>query len=333
MRGQRVTFRRFGAIAFAVAVLCCIARPDALAQQLQVEDKAPLGDVAGRIDHLAVDVAQRRLFVAELGNNSVGIVAIDSRKVVHRITGLKTPQGLSYLTSADLLSVANGGDGSVRFFNATSFEPAGQIQLGGDADNIRLDASGRTFVGYGNGAIAVIDTATKRKLSDIPLKAHPEGFQLSRSSPNIFVNVPDKREIAVLDRDAGKQIASWRLNKGANFPMALNEESQHVIVAFRNPPTLEVFSARDGSSIASVDSCGDSDDVFFDARRHRVYMSCGSGFVDVFDAETGYRRVARVRTIAGARTSLFVPELDRLFVAARAAWREGASIWILRPVP
>src|SRR5262245_8495752 len=33
--------------------------------------KIPLGDVSGRIDHLAIDLARRRLFVAELGNDTV----------------------------------------------------------------------------------------------------------------------------------------------------------------------------------------------------------------------------------------------------------------------
>jgi hypothetical protein len=50
-------------------------------------------------------------------------------------------------------------------------------------------------------------------------------------------------------------------------------------------------------------------------------------------AEPGYRRLARVPTVSGARTSLFVPELDRLFVAVRAGSNEPAAIWVFRPIP
>jgi hypothetical protein len=103
--------------------------------------------------------------------------------------------------------------------------------------------------------------------------------------------------------------------------------------SFARPATLEVFSKPEGRSIARVETCGDADDVFLDARRRRIYVSCGEGFVDVFDAQTDYRRVAQIPTIAGARTSLFVPELDRLFVAARESSGELAAIWILRPSP
>jgi YVTN family beta-propeller protein len=310
-------------------------RAESVEPSLTLEAKVPLGDVSGRIDHMALDPIRQRLFVAELGNNTVGVVDLKERKVVHVISGLKEPQGVAYVPSSDTIYVANAGDGSVRLFRADNYEPAGRIDLGEDADNIRVDvASNRVFVGFGNGALAVIDPATASKAADISLKAHPESFQLARSSTQIFVNVPQKREIAVVDRNTGKQIASLSLKSGGNFPMALDDDNEHVMVAFRSPSGLGVFSARDGSAVANVESCGDADDVFVDTKRHRVYMSCGSGSLDVFDAEkAAYRRIAQIPTVSGARTSLFVPEQDRLFVAVRANGGAPAAIWIYRATP
>jgi hypothetical protein len=95
-----------------------------------------------------------------------------------------------------------------------------------------------------------------------------------------------------------------------------------------------VFSARDGESIASVELCGDADDLFVDAKRSRIYVNCGEGFLDVFDAPAGdYRRLARLPTVRGARTSYYVPSLDRLVLAVRAASLEPAAVWVYRPVP
>jgi hypothetical protein len=97
-------------------------------------------------------------------------------------------------------------------------------------------------------------------------------------------------------------------------------------------PNSARFPCKDGAPVASVDLCGDADDTFVDAKRQRVYVSCGEGYLDVFDArENGYRRMAHVATAAGARTALFVPQLDALFVAARATPSEPASIWVFRP--
>jgi hypothetical protein len=332
---------RYPCVVCLVAIATVSLAPDRAFSQtpspssLQLETKIPLGDVKGRIDHMAIDLPRRRLFVAELGNDTVAVVDLNEQKVRHVITGLKEPQGVGYVPSSDTLFVANAGDGSVLLFRGAEYATAGRIDLGDDADNIRVDsASNRVFVGYGSGALAVIDPAANGKIADIPLQAHPESFQLARSDRRIFVNVPKAREIAVVDRFAGKQTASWPIDNGSNFPMALDESSGRVFAGFRNPPQLSVFSTRDGSTIASVGACGDNDDLFFDAKRQRVYLSCGDGYVDVFEAQgDAYGRLAHIPTISGARTALFVPELDRLFVAARANPGEPAALWVFRPIP
>jgi DNA-binding beta-propeller fold protein YncE len=302
---------------------------------LQLESKIALGAVRGRIDHLAVDLSRRRLFVAELGNNTVGVIDLNERKGLHVITGLKEPQGVGYVPSSDALFVANAGDGSVQVFRGANYEAAGRIELGGDADNIRVDPeSNHVFVGYGDGALAEIDPATNRKLGDIPLQGHPESFQLARSAGRIFVNVPRSRVIAAIDRSAANKVASWRLDTSSNFPMTLDEEAGRVLVASRNPAQFWAISMRDGKILATAATCGDSDDLFLDAKRHRVYVVCGDGHVDVFESQGDtYRRSSRMQTISGARTGLFVPELDRLFVAARATSSETAAILVFRPGP
>jgi DNA-binding beta-propeller fold protein YncE len=329
--------RYFRALLAATGLVALIAgqadAEQASSSPLQLELKIFLSDVQGRIDHLAIDLSRKRLFVAELGNGTVDVVDLEGHQVVHTIEGLKEPQGLAYVASTDTLLVANAGDGSVRLFRGSDYEPAGRIDLGDDADNIRVDAaSNHVFVGYGNGALATIDLATNGKIADIQLQAHPESFQLARSTRRIFVNIPKAREIAVIDRFAGKQTASWPVENGSNFPMALDEKSERVLVSFRNPAQLGVFSVRDGGTIATIDACGDADDVFVDDKRQYVYLSCGDGYVDVFEPEDGsYHRTAHIPTISGARTSLFVPDIDRLFVAARANPGEPAAIWVFRP--
>jgi YVTN family beta-propeller protein len=142
---------------------------------LQLETKIALGDVHGRIDHMAVDLKRQRLFVAELGNDSVGVVDLANRKLLQTITGLKEPQGVGYEPSTDTLYVTNAGDGSVRLFEGNAYKPNGQIELGSDADNVRVDpVANRILIGYGSGALAIIDPTTRNKVGDIPVKAHPE---------------------------------------------------------------------------------------------------------------------------------------------------------------
>jgi len=312
------------------------AAQSAVSEALQVEAKIPLGQVKGRIDHLAVDVGRGRLFVAELGNDTVAVVDIKANKLVQVIAGLKEPQGVGYVPATETLYVANARDGTVQLFRGDRYTPGDAVRLGSDADNIRFDAAtGRLVVGHGGGGLAVIDPASVSKPEDMPLPAHPESFQITRDGTRIYVNLPAARMIAVVDPATGKMTARWQTQGlGGNFAMALDEGAQEVVVAFRHPAKVVAFAMADGRMGAAADACGDIDDVFVDAKRQRIYASCGDGFVDVIDkAGTPWRRLARVRTVAGARTSLFVPQADRLFVAVRASGQEPAAIWVLRPVP
>jgi DNA-binding beta-propeller fold protein YncE len=307
--------------------------PAADSPPLMIESKIGLGDIHGRIDHLAVDMKRHRLYVAELGNDSVGVVDLQAGRVHQTLRGLKEPQGIGYEVQTDTLYVANARDGSVLFFKGEDLAPLGSLDLGEDADNVRIDeATHRVWVGYGSGALAVIDPDSRRKIADIPLKAHPESFRLASGGPAIYVNVPDAGQIAVVDRTAGKQVATWKTDDlRSNYPLALDEGGQ-VLVVFRHPARLAVFRAQDGQRVQALDTCGDSDDLFVDAKRRRVYVTCGAGFIDVFlrDA-SGYHHSGKLATSAGTRTSLFVPELDRLYLAVRAASTTPASIWVIRP--
>jgi DNA-binding beta-propeller fold protein YncE len=304
---------------------------------LVLERTIALQGVAGRIDHLAVDLGRKRLFVAELGNGTVDVIDLAAGTVIRRIEGLKDPQGIAYARSADVLAVASGGDGSVRLFRGAELSPVGKIDLGDDADNIRLDTrTGNLVVGYGSGGLAVIDPANISLVSRIRLVAHPEGFQLDPDNRRAFVNVPDARQIAVVDMDASRQTASWPVSDlRANFPMALDAKHATIVTVFRSPARLVTFDVRTGKPISTLQTCGDADDVFFDAKRRRVYVSCGDGTVDAWQQEGDrYRRLNPLKTASGARTSLFVPDLDRLFVAARAGFvglGSDASILVLRP--
>ena len=116
--------------------------------------------------------------------------------------------------------------------------------------------------------------------------------------------------------------------------MAINADEQREMIAFRNPARLVVFETGTGRREASLETCRDADDLFVDARRRRVYVSCGEGVLDVFaKVGSGYERIARVPTITGARTSLFVAASDRLYLGVRATASEPAAIWVFRPQP
>ena len=332
--------RQFNAVAGAALMLALSAGAGqsvayaAEPEPLQLEAKVPLGEVSGRIDHMAVDLQRKRLFVAELQNNTLGIVDLAGHKLVRTVTGFKKPQGIGYVQSNDTLYVANGGDGSLRMFEGADYAAAGQIDLGDDADNVRVDAAAnRVYVSHLGNSVATIDSAARSKIADVKLIGNVESFQLDRSSSRMFVNLSDQPAIAVVDREKAQLIATWKLNGATdNYAMTLDPDSKRVLVAFRQPAKLGAVSMTDGSMVAVVDACADADDMFFDQKRRRIYITCGDGFIDVFDAKgNDYPRLAHIATVTGARTSLLIPDLDRFVLAVRAKEGEPAAAWIFRP--
>jgi DNA-binding beta-propeller fold protein YncE len=331
---------RLGAVAGLLLALAVGGPPGFAADAgapLILEKTIPLEGVSGRIDHMVIDLARHRLAVAELGNDTVDVIDLDSGRAAGRIAGLGEPQGVAFTAGGDALIVANGDDGSVRFFRADDLAPAGRIDLGSDADNVRVDKNtGHLVVGYGAGALTVIDPTSRTKLADIPLPVHPEGFQLAPDGKRAYVNLPDARQVAVVDLSAGKQAATWPMkDRRSNFPMAIDPGGATLAIAFRGPPQLVLLDAATGAERASIGTCGDADDVFFDEGRRRIYVSCGEGAVDVLDRSgEKLQRIAQVPTSSGARTALFVPEMDRLYVAVRAGLLGGdAKVLVFRPAP
>lgn len=313
----------------AVTVACAQSNPP-----LHLASTIALPGVKGRIDHLAYDATHHRLFVSALGNNSVEVVDLNKSSVIKSITGLAEPQGVLYDPNQNHLWVANGADGAVRIFDASTFQLLRSIHLGDDADNIRADAdTHHIYVGYGSGGIAIFDPAGD-KLHDIKLDAHPESFRIDPNSAHIFVNLPEAKKIAVIDQSKSEVVATWKTDDAqSNFPMALDAANHRLFIVCRRPAVLLVLDTVSGAVIAKLPSVGDSDDVFYDQKRRQIYATGGEGKIVVYrqlDANH-YRETARIETRAGARTSLFVPEQDRLFVAARQQGTAPAAIMIYRP--
>jgi len=314
-------------LTLAIIFLACITTRGATLRLVQT---IPLDGVEGRIDHMAADTNSQRLFIAALGNNSLEVIDLRAGKRIRSISGLHEPQGVAYAPEANQIYVACGGDGAVKVYDAKSFDLVTTLRNLEDADNVRYDdAAKRVFVGYGSGALAIIDATTAKQVGDIKLAGHPESFQLEQKGNRIFVNVPTAKHVAVVDREKRSVIATWPLKSAAaNFPMALDEANRRLFVGCRQPAAVIVLDPDSGKEVAVVAIDGDTDDVFYEQKRNRIYISCGAGFIDVLDCNAllPYSVIGKIPTASGARTSVFVPELNRLYLAVPHRGNQSAEV-------
>lgn len=314
-----------------VAALCLAASASA-EEPLRLVQTIPLPNVERRIDHLAIDVKGQRLFIAALENNSLEVVDLRAGKRIQSIGGLSEPQGAAYDPATGRLFVANGGSGALDIFAGAPLKRVQTVAVGADADNVRLEATGaRVFVGSRSGALSILDALDGRLMGEIKLPAHPESFQLEADGARLFVNLPGSNEIAVVDREKRVVVASWPSGSDgarANFPLALDEAGKRLFVGCRQPARALVYDTANGKRIAALEIGADTDDLFYDAKRRQLYVSCGGGSVDVLgeDSQGQFRLIRHVATAAGARTSLFVPTLNLLCVAVPHRGEQAAEI-------
>ena len=325
--------------------LCCASALAALGPIAQAQEREappvrevqeiPLPGVQGRLDHFTIDAKRKRVIFSGLGNNTVQVVDVFAGRMIHQIDGLAEPQGTLYLAEWDKLFVANSANGHVDVYDGAKFTLLDHIDFGegSDPDNLRYDAAAKKiYLGYGDGAIAVLDPVTNKRLpTEYKFEGHPEGFQLETKGPRIFVNVADTKNIQVINRQTGK-ILAWALPNGhsANFPMVLDEANRRVFIGTRKPSRLTVLDMDSGKVVASLPTAGDMDDMFYDADRKRIYVAGGEGFLSVVqqvDADH-YTDMGKFPTALGTRTGVWYAKRDRLYIAAPPSGILGARLLV-----
>lgn len=301
---------------------------------LKLEKTISLSGVEGRIDHMDIDVRNQVVYIAALGNNTLEAVNLQQGKVIQRIKGLDEPQGVGFIPETNEIFVANGGNGLCYFYNAATFHKVTTIYLSSDADDVRYDAStGKIYVGYGQGGIAVINAATHRQIEDVHLPAHPEGFQIDKKADKLFVNLPDAHAIGVIDLKTMKLIKEWKTGSlYANFPMALDALHHRLFIGYRRPAELAVLDSRTGKAISKMAMAGDADDLYYDETTQRIYVSGGGGYINIFQQQHAntYQEIANISTRHGARTSLLIPSLHLFLLAERASGEKQAQLLVYK---
>lgn len=319
-----------------VSVLCnCFcsskAQPSFGTGHLTLNKVVQMPNVQGRIDHMDVNVKDKIVYMAALGNNTLEVIDLQAGKILHSIKGLDKPQGVGYIPSTNEIFVANGGSGDCYFYNAATFEKTGTLHLSSDADDVRYDAASETiYVGYGEGGIAAINARTHQQTGNAPLPAHPEGFQLDKAINRMLVNVPDKNIIAVIDLTQFKVIEKWaRSTPTANFPMALDTIHHYAFIGYRHPASLVMLDSKTGKEISSNNMVSDIDDLYYDDQTKGIYASGGGGYINIFEqANSQIKQTANIPTKNGARTSLLIPQLNLFVLAERAVSGKPAQLSI-----
>jgi DNA-binding beta-propeller fold protein YncE len=295
---------------------------------------------AGGLDHLAVDAKRGRLFVANTVNGTLDIVDLKAGKLIKQVPGQGGIRGIDYSPDVDRVFVGNGAGGVCNTFDGETYELIKSVALGDDADNVRYNPrTQRIYVVHADRELSVIDAKDYTLRSPIALPTGLGAFKLEAGRPRMYVNAKVGQVIAI-DTDKDEVIGRFPVAPaGVNAAVAIDEPNHRLFVGCRKNPSLVVMDSDTGKIVASLPIPGDVDDLSFDARRGRVYASCGEGAIAVIRQldRDRYESIATIATTGRARTSIFNAETGQLYLAVpRQASRpnqDSPEVWVYQARP
>jgi DNA-binding beta-propeller fold protein YncE len=309
---------------------------------LRLAQTIPLPKGYIHFDHFGVDAKGKRLFATFEDHNTVEVFDLANGKILHSIPGFQVPHNVLYLPGMNEVVITDGA-GTFNLLRGDTLDRIKTVKLAINADFVVFDPRRQLFyVTNGGhaakmnyGLVSVIDKEGNH-LDDIKIDgAHIEFLAAEDAGPRMFIGISDKHAIGVIDRDKRQVVDTWVLpDAEENIPLVLDNEHQRLFVVTRKPAKLFVLDSNSGKVLATLPSVGDSDDMAFDAKHHRIYVSGGDGFVAVYQQDDAdhYTFLGNFATGAGGGTSTFVPELDRMYIGVRRG-PSGAQLQIVDVVP
>jgi sugar lactone lactonase YvrE len=316
-------------LAVVLAALAGLALPAADSGRLELVKTVQLDGAEGRLDHMAIDAKGGRLFVANLSNNSLDVIDLKAGKPLKQIPDQKKIQGVAYAADLDRIFVGNGVDGVCNVFDGKTYQLLHALKMP-DADNVRFDpTTSLVYVGHAEHALTAFDAKSFAVKATVKLPGQPEAFQLDPDRKRLYVNTVKPSAVAVVDLAKHEVVAKYTPTKLEGFyPMALDREGERVFVGCRQPAVVLALDTKTLKELWTTEIPADIDDLFFDAKRKRLYASCGEGFLAILEEKGGRFEVAeKLPTAKLARTCFFDPESGRLFLGVpRQAGKPGPEI-------
>ncbi len=297
----------------------------------------PLPGFSGDFDHFALDLKGKRLFLTAEDHKTVDVFDLEG-KHIHSITGFGQPHAALFLPETNKLIVTDGDDdfGRVELVSGEDYKILSTIKLPNGVDSAVFDPTSQYYYVASGGAesakthaLSIIDTKTFKLVGEITLPGNEsEAMAIDKEGKKMYVSLRATNEVGVVDMATRKVVTRWPI-PGATTAnsLVLDEANHRVFIGTRKPPKFFAFDTASGKVVASLPCAPLHDDMWLDAARKRIYVT-GSENTTVFEQKDAdhYSHLADVPTGFRAKTSILVPELNRIYMAVSGKGKPGAKL-------
>jgi DNA-binding beta-propeller fold protein YncE len=322
-------------LALFLAAVCAHAQAD---PPLKLIHTTLLPGYVGDWEHFSPDVKGKRLFVIAEDHQTVEVLNIQTGERIHTISGFGQPHAVEYLPGPNSLLVTEGDEtsGAIELVSASTYKILDKIKLPTDVDGAVYNPVNKYYYvdsgGQGPDAkthvLSIIDTQNFKLVGEITLPGtKSEAMAIDKAGAKLYVNLRAPDEIGVVDLKSRELIARWPIPDAKNEnALVLDEAHRRLFSAAHAPAKLFVFDIDTGKVIASMPCAENSDDMGFDPVRKRIYIT-GDGSTSVIGQKDAdhYVTIAEIPTGYRAKTSIFVPELNRLYIAVSSKGKRAGG--------
>jgi DNA-binding beta-propeller fold protein YncE len=315
---------------------------------LKLLHTTPLPDFKGDLDHSAVDLKGNRLFVTAEIHGTVEVFNLKTGERIRSITGFGIPHEILFRPDSNTLIVADGGvpaeysaqigrvgDSGCKLVDGKTYRIIDSIKLPPGVDSAEYNPVTKEYYVENSGPdpsanthmISIIDAVNFKHTGDMTLPGkRSEAMAIDRAGKKMYVNLTD--EVGVVDLPTRNLVARWPVPAAhVQNAMALDEPNHRLFIATRNPPKLFIYNTDTGKVVLDLPCVGVNDDMTFDTKRKRLYIT-GDGATSVFEQRDAdhYVHIVDVPTGYRAKTSLYVPELNRLYINLSGGDKPDAQV-------
>jgi DNA-binding beta-propeller fold protein YncE len=318
-------------------VLCPLTARGQEKLPLKLIATTPMPGFIGDFDHFGLDLKGNRLFLAAEEHKTVEVFDLLTGRRIHSIEGFGQPLMMVYLSESNQLVVTDGGDSAVHLVDCKDYKIVNTIKLRPGVDHAVLNPVNKHYyVESGGGSWAtthvlnIIDTKTFEHVGDVaglPGSSN-EGMVIDGAGRKLYENLTGTDEVGVVDLNSRQLVAKWALpDVHEAHAIVLDEPNRRLFIATRRPAQFIIFDIDTGKVVTSLPCVGVNSDMSFDVARKRIYVT-GSDTASVFEQRDAdhYEHIAEVPTAYRAKSSIFVPDLKRLYVADSGKGKPQAKL-------
>jgi DNA-binding beta-propeller fold protein YncE len=312
---------------------------------LHLETSIPMPGIKGDFDHFGADVKGNRLFLAAEEHKTVEVFDLKTGKHLQSVPGFGAPHQIVYVPQNNTILVTDSGEeggkeGYIRVISGDTYKITKSIKVLAAADSAGYNPkthlmyadTGGTEANMNYTVISVVDAPAAKVVSENKVDSgRVEAIRFDPNGTRMFANLRTKGQVGVFNQKDNKLIASWDIKDAKdNVSMALDETNHRLFVACRKPAKLIVFDTETGNEVTSLPTVDRADDMYYNPKTKQIYVSGGNGFIGVYSQKDPdhYEEIAKIPSGPAAKVSIFIPELNRLYVAASAEGANSAKVLV-----